>query len=164
MRRVPSFIGCCCTVLALAGCGSGDGDAADTIAADTSATMAPPAASGTLSLAQLAGRWNMRVVPETGPDTAATTFVMTATSDTSGWTVTFPGRDPLPVRIVSVAGDSIVSEMGPYESARRAGVQAVTTSAWRVQGDRIVGTSVARYQTTGADSVLRLRAEGTRAP
>jgi hypothetical protein len=164
MRRASRIIGFCCTALVLAGCGSGDGDAADTLAADTMATMAPPAAASTMSLSQMTGRWNMRVVPESGADTAATTFVLTATADSTGWTVTFPGRDPLPVRIVSVAGDSIVSELGPYESARRAGVQTVTTSVWRMQGDRITGSSVARYQTTGADSVLRLRAEGTRAP
>lgn len=164
MRRVPSLIiGFCCTTLVLAGCGSGDGDAADTVAADTAAAVATPAAS-TVSLAPYAGRWNMRAVPESGADTSATTFVLTATADTTGWTLAFPNRDPIPVRILSVSGDSIVTEIGPYESARRAGVQATTTSVWRMQGDRIVGSTIARYQTTGADSVLRLRSEGTRAP
>ena len=164
MRRVPGFIGLCFTAAILAACGSGDGDAADSLAADTAATMAPPPASGTLSLSQLAGRWNVRAIPEGVSDTSATDMVLTATADSTGWTVTFPGRDPIPARIVSVAGDSIVSEIGPYESARRAGVQTVTTTVWRLQGDQLGGSAVARYQTTGADSVLRLRLEGTRAP
>ena len=163
MRRVPGFIGFCCTALVLAGCGSGEGDAADSLAADTAATMAPPPAAGTISLSQLVGRWNVRAIPEGGSDTAATTMVLNATADSTGWTVTFPGRDPLPARIVSVAGDSIVSELGPYESARRAGVQTVTTTVWRLQGDQLGGSAVARYQTTGPDSVLRLRIEIGRA-
>ena len=40
----------------------------------------------------------------------------TATADTSGWTLTFPNRKPVPVRVVAVDGDSIVTEAGPYES------------------------------------------------
>jgi len=31
-------------------------------------------------------------------------------------------------------------------------------------GGRLVGTTIARYATTGADSVVRLRMEGTRNP
>jgi hypothetical protein len=35
---------------------------------------------------------------------------------------------------------------------------------YRLEGDRLVGTVVARYETTEADSVLRLASEGTRTP
>ncbi len=163
MRRVPALLLLSCSAAFFAGCGSGDTDAADTMAAD-SATMMPPPATAMISLPQVAGQWAVRAIPESGADTSATEFVMTATGDESGWMVTFPNRDPVPVRIVSVAGDSIVSEMGPFESARRAGVQTNTTNVWRLVGDRLVGTTVARYQTMDADSVLRLRIEGTRVP
>jgi hypothetical protein len=52
----------------------------------------------------------------------------------------------------------------PYESVRRKGVQVTTTSAFRRQGDKLVGTTVAHYKSGGADSVLRLRTEATKAP
>ena len=156
--RSPGFT--CCALL-LAACGGGDAEVADTMLADSTAMPAP--AGVTLSLADMAGRWNMRAVPETG-DTTPTLFVLTATADTSGWSITFPDRAPEPTRVLAVGGDSLVLETGPYESARRAGVRTTTTTTLRMMGDSVAGTSVARYQTTGADSVLRLRSSGTRAP
>lgn len=115
-----------------------------------------------LSLADLAGTWNGRAMPEMG-DSTLVTFTMVATADTAGWTMTFPGRDPIPVRVVSVAGDSVVTEAGPYESALRDKVMVTTRFVGRLQDGKMVGGFVARYQTTGADSVLRGRYEGTRA-
>jgi hypothetical protein len=67
-------------------------------------------------------------------------------------------------RIVSVAGDSIVMTAGPFESVRRRGVQVTTHSILRKEGDRLVGVTHASYATTGADTSLTLRTEGTRAP
>lgn len=114
-----------------------------------------------LSLSEIAGTWNMRAVPETGSDTAATTFVLDAKADTSGWTIIYPNRDPVPVRVWA-QGDSIVTELS-HESVRRAGVQVTTHSVFRLRGDSLVGTTVARYASAGADSVLRLRTSGARA-
>ena len=162
MRRVPSFCSLCCCAALLAACGKRDTGAADTVA-DTVAAAPATAAPAPLSLSDLAGRWNVRAVPETG-DTTPTTFVLNATADTTGWTMTFPGRRPIQTRVVAVGGDSVLTETGPYESARRKGVRVTTRVAWRLEGDRLVGTSTARYVTTGPDSVLRLRSEGTRAP
>ena len=150
---------CCATLLA--GCGGSDAGTADSAAAIDTAAMAP-AGGATISPADVAGRWNVRAIPIEG-DTTPTTLVLVATADTTGWTTTFPNREPIPTRVTSVGGDSIVTEVGPYSSARRANVQVVTTVVWRLQGDRLVGTSVARYATTGPDSVLHLRIEGTRA-
>jgi hypothetical protein len=65
---------------------------------------------------------------------------------------------------VSTSGDSIIVDAGPFESVRRDGVTVRTRAAYRIEGDRMIGTTVARYETSGADSVLRLRTEGTRAP
>ena len=104
----------------------------------------------------------MTAIPFSG-DTARTTFVLTATADNTGWTLTFPGRSPEPARI-TIAGDSITTDVGPYESVRRRGVQVRTNSVMRLQNDSLVGTTVARYTTSGRDSVLRLRVMGTRAP
>jgi hypothetical protein len=160
MRRLTFF--CCCTTLVLIGCGKSDETATDTAAGTAAATAPAPAA---LNLADMAGKWNMRAVPESGADTTPTMFVLTATGDTTGWTITFPNRRArVPVHVMSVAGDSVIFHAGPYESVRRRGVQVTTESVARLRDGRIVGTTVAHYRTTGADSVLRLRTEGTKAP
>lgn len=156
MRRLLPASAVLTFSLALLGCPSSDQSVADSAAADV--------ASENTTLAAMSGTWNMRTMPEQG-DTVLLTYVVNATSDTTGWTVTFPDREPMPARVVSVDADSVVIEIGPYESALRPGVQVTTRSVSRVQGDRMTGTAVARYQgVTTADSVVRLRLEGTRAP
>ncbi len=119
------------------------------------------AGAATISLADISGTWNMRAVPETGADTTATISQVQATAD--GWTLFLADRDPIE-GAVTTSGDSIIVEAGPYESVRRAGVMVRTRSAYRLEGDRLVGTTVAHYATSDADSVLRLHVEGTRAP
>jgi hypothetical protein len=104
----------------------------------------------------------MRAMRE-GSDSVLTTYELSATADTAGWTMTLPGREPVPVRVVAVAGDSIVIEAGPYPSSLRPGVTVATRGVNRLQGDRMVGSTVARY-SAGADSVVRIRTEGRRAP
>jgi len=118
------------------------------------------AAAPTISVADVAGTWDMRSVPETG-DTTATVYQVEATAD--GWTLMLPDRDPIEGEVWT-SGDSIVLDAGPFESVRRDGVMVTTHTVYRLEGDRLVGTTVARYATTEADSVLRLSTEGTRAP
>ena len=119
------------------------------------------AAAPAISLADVAGTWEMRSVPETGGDTTATVYQLVASAD--GWTLMLPDRDPIEAE-VTTSGDSIVMLAGPFESVRRDGVMVTTHSVYRLEGDRLVGTVVARYETTEADSVLRLASEGTRTP
>lgn len=130
-------------------------EATEKQAADTGAGAA------TISLADIAGTWDMRAVPETGADTTATAYQVQATAD--GLTLFLPDRDPIEAA-VTTSGDSIIVDAGPFESVRRAGVMVRTHSAFRLEGDRLVGTTVAHYVTSDADSVLRLHVEGTRAP
>lgn len=159
MRRFTLF---CCTAVAVAvvGCAKSD-DAAttDTAAGVAAATTAP----APISLADVAGRWTVRAVPETG-DTTAVVSQLNASADTTGWTMTLPNRPPIATRVVLVSGDSIVTENGPYESVLRKGVQVRTRSVMRLRDGRLIGNTVARYSTTGPDSVLRLRTEATRTP
>ena len=89
---------------------------------------------------------------------------MVLTPDKEGWTLNFPNREPIPIRVVAVEGDSVVSEAGPFESVLRKGVQVSTEVVTRLQGGRLVGTVTAHYRVTGADSVAHLAFEGTRAP
>ena len=122
---------------------------------------APPPAP-TLNLADLAGTWNMKTMAE-GSDSALVTYSIAATGTPDGWTINFQGRDPLPMT-VTVSGDSLMTAVAPYQSMLRKGVQVSTTSVIRLVDGRLVGTTIARYATTAADSVVRLRMEGTRAP
>ncbi|NIP78840.1 MAG: hypothetical protein GWM90_06420 [Gemmatimonadetes bacterium] len=66
------------------------------------------------------------------------------------------------MRILAVEGDSVVSEIGPYESILREGVMVTVRSVSRIQDGRMIGTMEARYQ--GADSVTVVNGtmEGTR--
>ena len=99
-----------------------------------------------------------------GSDSVLVTFELMATADTTGWMQHFAGRDPIPMRVLAVAGDSVITETGPFESVLRPGVQVTTHSVMRLQDGRLVGTTIARYKTSGPDSVVRIRTEGTRRP
>jgi hypothetical protein len=159
LQRSTSIAVCLCAAV-LAGCAKKDNAAVDTTSAMDSLT-ATTIAPAPVNLADVAGKWNMRSVPTTG-DTTATTYVLTATPNTSGWTITFPGRAPIPAR-VSVDGDSIMIDAGPYPSVRRKGVQVTTNGVARLQGGSLVGGNTAHYTVKTADSVLTLNTTGTRA-
>jgi hypothetical protein len=127
---------------------------ADKPATEAAATAA--AAPAAISLQDVAGTWAMKTFRE-GSDSVLLTFQMTATNSESGWSFTFPGREPVPVRVVAVAGDSIMTEAGPYESALRKGSQVSTRSVMRLSGGKLAGSTVATY-ANGEE--LRLRTEG----
>lgn len=116
----------------------------------------------TITLADVAGTWSLRAMPEMG-DSTLVTIELVARADPAGWTVTLPDREPIAAQVVSVSGDSVVVDFGPYESALRSGVMVSTRTVTRLDNGRMVGTFVARYETTSPDSVLRGRLEGTRA-
>ncbi len=149
---------CCCVAVLLACSQSKDQPPKDAMEDATAA----PATPAPIALADFAGKWNVRVTPE-GGDSAVLNFEMVATGDTAGWTFNFPKRSPVPIRVVAVDGDSVVTEAGPYESVLRKGVQVTTRTVNRLQDGNLVGTTTARYKTSGPDSVLSLRFEGTRA-
>ena len=65
---------------------------------------------------------------------------------------------------VSVDGDSIMAETGPYPSVRRKGVQVITNSVMRLEGGNLVGRTTSHFQVKTADSVLVSTITGTRAP
>ncbi len=124
---------------------------------------AAPAAPAPIALADVAGKWTVTLKPESG-DSTILTFEMVATGDTSGWAFNFPKRKPVPVRVVAVDGDSVVTEAGPFESLLRKGVQVTSRTVNRLQDGKLMGATTARYATSGPDSVAQFRFEGTRAP
>lgn len=151
----------CCCLAVLAGCAKPEQQAAakDT----TAATMAAGATPAAVTLASVAGKWTMNTRLASN-DSLVLTFEMTATEDPAGWSFQFPGAAaPVPVRIITTGGDSIVTEAGPYESALRKGQKVSTNSVMHFQDGKLVGTTVAHYMTKGADSVLNLKTEATRA-
>ena len=152
------FVSCCCAAVLVA-CSKPEQQPAQ----DTTATAAPtpPAPPPGISLADVAGKWAMTTMTEKG-DSTLLKYELVATADTTGWTFNFPKRKPVPAH-VTVSGDSIVLEAGPFESLLRKGVQVTTHGVARLQDGKLVGTTVARYVTHGPDSVRNLRFEGTRA-
>lgn len=150
----------CAIALLMIGCGKAD----DKPAEDMTVGEAPPAdqAPATISLADVAGTWKVHSTV-VGKEGQAVTYEMIATGDRDGWSIKFPDRDPIPVRIVAVEGDSIISEAGPFESVLRKGVQVRTRVVSRLQNGKIVGTNTAHYDVEGADTVTTLTFEGTRA-
>ncbi|MEA2762811.1 MAG: hypothetical protein QOD47_2095 [Gemmatimonadaceae bacterium] len=159
-------IAICCSAAVLTACAKKDNAAIDTTASSSASTTTSTAVTAApaptpVNLADFAGKWDVRSVPVTG-DTTPTTYVLTATSTTSGWSLKFPGRAAVPATI-TVAGDSIEIDAGPYSSVRRKGVQVTTTGGLRVQNGNLVGTTTAHYKVKTADSVLVLNSTGTRA-
>jgi hypothetical protein len=136
------------------------GEGEDTAVMEDTMAVAPEPVG--ISLADIAGTWLVNARSEAGQ--AVPQFELMATADPSGWELRFPDRDPIQMRVVEVTGDSIVTEAGPYESVLRPGVQVTTHAVYRLEGDRLIGTTVARYETADADSVVIVHSEGTRAP
>jgi hypothetical protein len=157
MKRITSLL-CAAAFFA---CGGGDDTSVQEMEDSAAAAMAP-APTATLNLSDLAGSWNVRVLNENGDSTLAT-YTLQATGEPSGWTMTFPDGQPIPLR-VTVDADSIIYDAGPYESPIRKGVQTTTQGAGRLVDGRLIGTFTAHYAVSAPDSVLRGRLEGTRNP
>jgi hypothetical protein len=165
MQIMSRLVLACSATVLLAACAKSDQAAKDS-AAGVAAAPAPAAAPTpppAFSLADAAGKWQMRSVPESGTDTAATNFVLTATADTTGWVMTFPSGVKVPVH-VTVSGDSVVEKTGSFASQRRKGVKVMSEGSLRLQNGKLVGTTIAHYAKAGPDSVLRLHTEGTKMP
>lgn len=155
MRAVTS----CGIALALLGCSKPAEKPADT--GEMAEAVETPAPAG-LSLADMAGTWH--VTSKVEGSNKELTYDMVLTGDREGWSLKFPGRDPIPVRVVAVEGDSVVSEAGPFESVLRKGVQVNSRVVTRLQDGKLVGRTTARYQVSGPDTVAHLNFEATRAP
>ncbi len=147
MRR---FVILCCAA-ALAGCAKTENKAP----AESEAALPRPTA-----LADVAGTWTVRGMNER-KDSTLVTYQLKATADTAGWTIMFPNRPPIHARVSAVAA-GVVIDAGPYESVLRKGVQVTTHAVVRLENGKLVGTTIAHYTVTTADSVRRIAMEGTR--
>ncbi len=146
-------------VLALVGCSPKEKVPEAMPAAEPAAAPAA-AAPAAFSLADAAGKWTYVAKSPTG-DTVLVTAELNATADAAGWTITYPGRAPIPMTVM-VSGDSAMTSVGPYESVLRKGVKVTTEGVVRLSGGKMVGTSTAHYTVKTADSVRALIIEATR--
>jgi hypothetical protein len=156
MRRLAL---CCCAV-ALVSCRTSKDQVPEDAVADDTEEHTMEAAP--IALSEFAGRWSVRLMSEDGDSTLGT-YEMVATSDTAGWEVRFPNRPPVPVRVLGVEADSVITEVGPYESLLRKGVPVTSQGVQWLENDTMVSRITAHYQTKDPDSVLSLRSEATRA-
>ena len=148
-----------CAILLAAACTGREEAPVDTAGAmGTDTGMATGA--GAASMADRAGTWEGRSLEG---DSVVATWRMTTTADTTGWTLTFPDAQPIPMHVVATAGDSIVTEFGPFESPVTK-QQVRVRSVGRMEGrDRQAGTYEVRPVAT-PDSVTHGRWEATRVP
>lgn len=164
--RVLGGLILCSAVIVVGGCAKKENASSDSAAmsgaAASQASSAPPRATA-FSMADAAGKWQVRAVPETGKDTTPTNYVMTATSDTTGWMITFPSGLKVPLKVMP-SGDSVLITTGTFASQRRKGVKVRTEGSFRVQNGKLVGVTTAYYAGATTDTVLRLRTEGTKLP
>lgn len=98
-----------------------------------------------LKMSDIAGVWDAKTM--VGPnDSVVVTEVLTVTADGKGWTMAFPGRaEAVPVKMVSMSGDSVVTDAGPYPSALRAGQMVTVHMVAHYKGDTMWGTALAVY-------------------
>ena len=120
------------------------------MAASAQAQQATPqkaaAAAPAFKLADIAGTWDSKTLSP--KDSVVATTVLTNTADGKGWTMTFPTGDPIALRVISSAGDSVITEAGPFASRVRQG-QTVTLlhTVSHYKGNEMWGTSRAQYST-----------------
>jgi hypothetical protein len=148
-RLVPLF-----AALLLVGCAQEATEEATDEGADTTAVEG-------ISLADLAGTWNMRTTSTDPADTLINEYQIVI--DEGSWTMLFPDRDPVSVTAV-VDGDNVITDSEPFESVRHPGTMVTTHAVFHMEGDRLVGDVTATWQMAAGDSVGQLRTEGTRAP
>ena len=120
--------------------------AAIILAGSTATASAQQPAAG-IKLSDVTGVWDAKSM--VGPsDSVVATSVLTATADTSGWTMKLEGRDPIAMRVVAMGGDSIVTEAGPYASILRPGLTVtVLRNVSHYKGDTMWGTFEALYSS-----------------
>jgi len=148
-----------CSIL-LVGCSKAD-TAADTAAIADTAMPAVAMGPTPISLDQVAGKWNVRVLSAETGDSTLTSYVLDAKADTAGWTFTFPTGGPIAMRFTSMAGDSLVTESGPFDSRLQRGVKVSSGVTWRLRDGKLAGAIVSRYDTK-PPTTRNLIADGTR--
>ena len=125
----------------------------------TAPAAAKPAAAG-IKAADVAGTWTFEnnVKNAAGQDTVVSSEV-TVSADAKTWVTHLAGRDPVPTRVVAMAGDSVVTESGPFQSVARPGQTVTTHETFHFKGDVSWCSIEARYSN---GDVVKGSFKGTR--
>lgn len=109
------------------------------------ATAVSASAQKAITAKDLAGMWKIQAM--IGPKDSVVSTSTTRNKSDGTSTVQFPKRQPIEARTLTMGGDSVVSEVGPYESVLRPGVMVTTQTTAHVKGNDMTGTFVAVYST-----------------
>jgi len=136
------------SAVALLACAKSETPKADTTtpaaAAAPAAAPAAPAAPA-ISLADVAGTWEGKVMPM-DKDTAVATTTVVATATKEGWTMKLSNGESVPLTVGEVAGDSIIVTAGAFKSAVKKGQQVKSIhSIYRLQNGKLVSVTHATY-------------------
>ena len=150
-----------CSLCFLASCSKTDGHSGRSPSAETGMAGAADTAatSPAASLNAVAGKWQTRAISEAGSTLG--TAELKATADTTGWTLTFPKQKPIPLQVVAVGGDSIVTA-AQYQDFENKKAQIRNRAVLRFQGEKMEGTLESHILANGSDSLIHARVEGTR--
>lgn len=97
-----------------------------------------------LKLSDIAGVWHVQTM--IGPsDSVVATLELTETASDKGWSMVLADHPRVPVRVLTVGGDSVVWEAGPYPSTRRVGQTVVLRTVGHYKGDKMWGGFEAQY-------------------
>ncbi len=104
-----------------------------------------------VTLSDVAGVWDYRATVAQTPITVVGS-VLTATATKVGWTLQHDPDPAIAVRVVAIAGDSIVAEAGPYGSTLRPGQTVLLNHiVLHYRDNMMTGSFLARYSS--GDSV-----------
>ena len=160
MSRIISVVMCSC-VVAVGACTARGKAASDTTAAQAGEVASTPSSQAPQSLANLAGTWRGRSLAM-DRDSVTSTWTFVTSNDTG--TVSFASGARVPVHDIRVAGDSIVSKMGPARSTNPADTGKVVVSdvSSQVNGDTLTGIVITRLAAKPDSILSRVRIIGTR--
>jgi len=131
-----------------------------TIAALALGACAHDARSG-VGRADLAGTWTMTAT-NAANDSTLVTYEMTATADTTGWSILYPGHAAPIALHVSIDADSVIMDAGPYASTVRTGATVTIHGVVHLRDGKLVGTESAYYKVDTTESVVHIKLDGTR--
>ncbi|MEO8578084.1 MAG: hypothetical protein ABI556_15345 [Gemmatimonadales bacterium] len=132
----------------------------DAAMADSAATV-PDTTAAVAAPVNYAGNWTVTVMPA-DKDTVLVTYDLVSTNDMTGWKMKFADRPEMSPKILAMNNDSVVIHNGPYASVLRKNTQVTTHSVMHMDGDKMVGNTVATYATKAGDSLVNLRTSAMR--
>ena len=126
--------------LAVVACSKGEAPA------DSAAAAAPaPPPTPAITAADLTGTWDMKTMLM-DRDSVVATSELIATGTTDGWTMKVPQQTKaVPIASVAIAGDSVVTQTGEFNSALRKGQKVTSHTISHLKNGQLTGVTHARY-------------------